>query len=58
MNILLDAVRCRLNHIRALDIQLIAVGKESIRIEFCDLHDALVLTLCTLEHFVLARIRV
>ena len=53
-----NAVGRGLHHVRRLNIQLCAVGKECVRIKLCDLHDRLMLTLCTLEHLVLARVRV
>ena len=38
------------------DIKLPAILKESIRIEFCDFHNGLVLALCALDHFILSGI--
>ena len=40
------------------DIELFAVVKESVGVELCYLHDRLVLTLCALEHFVVASVSV
>ena len=54
VDILRDTVRRRFNDVRPLDIQLVAVGKESVRVEFGDLHDRLMLTLGSLEHLILA----
>ena len=54
VDILVNAVCCRLNHIRRLDVQLLAVGKKGVGIIFCNLHDALMLPLCALEHLILA----
>ena len=47
-----------LDYIRALDIQLAAVGKEGIGVELGNLHDGLMLTLGALEHLVLALVGV
>ena len=49
-----DAACCRNNRIRFAYIELHAVVKERIGIEFCDFMDGFVLTLCAVEHFVLA----
>ncbi len=58
MNKLGNAVCGRFHHIRSLDIQLLAVGKESIRIKLCNLHHGLVLTLCPLQHLIFTGIRI
>ena len=49
---------CRLYHIRCLDAELFAVLKESVGVEFSDIHNALVLTLGTFEHLILAGVAV
>ena len=54
MDILLDAVGSGLHHVGSLDVQLGAVGKESVGIELGDVHDGLILALGTLEHLILA----
>ena len=54
LDVLVDAVRRRLDDVRRLDVELGAVGEERAGIEFRDLHDGLVLALCALEHLVLA----
>ena len=41
-----------------LDIQLCAVGKESVFVELCDLHDRFLFSLRALEHLILARVAV
>ena len=56
MDILINTVGSRLHHIRALDIQLVAVREERIGIVFRDFHDGLVLPTGALEHLVLAGI--
>ena len=48
----------RFHHIRAFDIQLIAVSKESIGIIFCNLHDGFMLPAGALEHLILSGIRI
>ena len=53
-----DAAGSRLDHIRALDIQLVAVRKEGIGIILCNLHHGLVLPLGAFEHLILAGIRI
>ena len=53
-----DAVRCGLNHVGALDVELLAVREERIGVELRDFHDRLVLTARALEHLVLARVGV
>ena len=58
MNIFSNAVGGRLHHVGTLDIQLVAVGEKGIGVEFCDFHDGLVLPAGTLEHLILAGIRV
>ena len=54
LDVLVDAVRRRLDDVRRLDVEFGAVGEERVGIEFRDLHDGLVLALCALEHLVLA----
>ena len=56
VDILCNAVGGRLYHIRALDVQLVAVGKEGICIEFCHFHNGFMLPGGALEHLVLAGI--
>ena len=56
LDIFVDAICCRLNNIGGLDVELCAIGEKCIRVEFGYLHDRLVLTLCALEHLVLALI--
>ena len=56
--ILVDAVGGGLHHVRRLDVQVRAIGKEGVRIELGDLHHALVLALGALEHLVLAGVGV
>ena len=58
LDILVDAVGRRLHDVRPLDVELLAVGKEGVRVELCDLHDGLVLALCALDHLVLALVGV
>ena len=58
VDILGNAVRGRLHHIRTLDVQLVAVGKEGIGVVFGNFHDGLVLPLGTLDHLILAGVRV
>ena len=53
LNILRDHAGGRLDHIGGVDIQLGAIGKESVGIKLGDLHDALMLPLGPLEHLVL-----
>ena len=57
-DVVVDAVRRRLNHVGALDVEFLAVGEERVGIEFRDLHDRLVLAARALEHLVLALVRV
>ena len=45
MNEFRNAVGCRFNHIRSLNVQFLAILEKSVRIEFCHFHDSLVLTL-------------
>ena len=54
VDILGNAVGGRLDDVRALDVELIAVGEERVGVVFCDLHDGFMLALGALEHFVLA----
>ena len=49
---------CGLDDVGNADVQLLAVGKESVGVELRDLHDRLLLALCALEHFVVARVAV
>ena len=58
MDILADAVGGGLYHVRALDVQLLAVVKEGVGVEFGDVHDGLVLPAGPGEHFVLPGVRV
>ena len=51
---LADLARCGNDDLGDLDVQALAVGKEGVGIELRDLHDRLLLALCTLEHLVLA----
>ena len=57
-DIVIDAVGRGLDNVGALDVELLAVREESVGIELCDLHDALVLALCALEHLVLTLVGV
>ena len=50
----INAVGSRLHHIGALNVQLLAIGKEGVGVELCNIHNSLVLTLCALEHLILA----
>ncbi len=43
MNVFRDAVRGGLHDVRPLDVQLLAVGKEGVGIELCNLHDRFML---------------
>ena len=54
MNIFVDAVGGRLHRVGTLDVQLVAVGKESIGVEFCHLHHGFVLPGGALKHLVFA----
>ena len=58
LDILIDAVCCRLNNVGGLDVELCAVGEKRIGVELRNLHDGLVLALCALEHLVLALVGV
>ena len=57
-DIFVNASRCRLYDIRALDVQLFAIRKECIGVILCDFHDCFVLALCTFDHLVLAGVRI
>ena len=56
LDIIVDQARCGLDDVGALDVELLAVGKERVGVELGDLHDGLVLALGALEHLVLALI--
>ena len=56
LDIAVDTVGGRLHHIGALDIQLVAIGKESIGIKARDVHNGLIFPLGSLDHFILAGI--
>ena len=58
LDILVDAVCCRLNNVGGLDVELCAVGEECVGVELCYFHYGLVLALCALEHLVLALVGV
>ena len=53
-----NAVGGRLNVLGTLDVKLVAVSKKCVCIVLCNLKDGLVLTLCALQHLVLARVAV
>jgi hypothetical protein len=53
-----DIACSRNNNIRSFYVKLFAVSEESICVELSDFHDSFVLTLCALEHFVVAGIAV
>ena len=55
-DVFLNAIRCRFNNVRPLDVQLPAVFEKRVRIVFRDFHNRFVLALCALEHLVLARV--
>ena len=57
-DVFVDAVGGGLHHIRGLDVQLCAVGKERVGVELRDLHDRLVFALRALEHLVFALVGV
>ena len=56
LNEFINAAGGRFYHLRALDIQLFAVGEKCVRVKLCDLHDGLILTLSALQHLILAGI--
>ena len=58
MDKLLDTVGCGLNYVGTLDIELLAVGEESVGVELRDFEDSLVLALCARDHLVLAGVSV
>ena len=58
MDVFRNAVGGRLHHVGAFDIQLVAVGEESVGIVFRDLHDGLVFPFGALDHLILAGIRI
>ena len=45
-----------LNYIWSLNIKLIAITKERICIELCNLHNSLILSLCALKHLIFTSI--
>ena len=49
---------CRLYNVGTLDVQLRAVLEESVCVILCYLHNRLMLTLCTLQHLVIACVAV
>ena len=53
-----DAAGSRLNDLWNSNIQLCAVSHESVSIELSNLHNGLVLTLCTLEHLIFTGISI
>ena len=53
-----DAVGGRFHNVRDLDVKLFTVGEESVGVELRDFHDGFLFPLGTLEHFVLAGIRI
>ena len=57
-DIFVNASRCRLYDIRALDIQLFAIRKECIGVILCDFHDCFMLALGTFDHLVLTGVRI
>ena len=48
----------RLHHIGGLDVKLRTISKESLGVKISYLHNSLVLTLCALEHLVIACVAV
>ena len=58
LDIVVDEAGGRLHHVRALDVQLVAVLEKGVGVVLGDLHDGLVLTLGALEHLVLALVGV
>ena len=57
-NIVVDQACRGLDDVGALDVELLAVGKERVGVELGDLHDGLVLALGALDHLVLALVGV
>ena len=55
-DIVVNAPGCRLNHIRAADIQLPAVLKKGIGVILGDLHDRLMFPARAFQHFIFTRI--
>ena len=53
-----NTARRRLNDIGSLDIQLCAIGKECVLVEFGNFKNRFLFSLCTLEHLILARVAV
>ena len=53
---LINARGCRLYHLRAANVERLAILKEFFGVELRDLHNRLLLALCALEHLVLARV--
>ena len=53
-----NAVRRRFNNIGSFDVQLAAIVKERILIEFCKLHNGFALALRTGDHLVFAGVTV
>ena len=58
VNKIVNAGGCGLNNVGNADVELLAVRKEGVGIELCDLHNGFLLALCALEHLVVARVAV
>ena len=58
LDVFVDAVGGGLDDVGGFDVELCTVGEESVGVEFGDIHNGLVLTLCALEHLILALVGV
>ena len=58
VNVFINAVGGRLHHIRALNVQLVAVGEKGVGVALRNFHNGLMLPAGAFEHFVFAGIRV